>query len=156
MKIAKKKHAGRDGKGTVASMLRWLLRRVLRRALGTEEELKLFLAQHWTEWEMLPDIKQLGGSAADLEKRAQAMCAGEARLKPKVKQYLEKVATETANVALDLIHDASILHEEMKYVLGTFLLIMHGYGGNELAAVEFEETAAWYKAIALCGGPGKE
>ena len=30
------------------------------------------------------------------------------------------------------------------------------YGGNELAAVEFEETAAWYKAIALCGGPGKE
>ena len=33
---------------------------------------------------------------------------------------------ETANVALDLIHDASILHEEMKYVLGTFLLIMHG------------------------------
>ena len=41
---SKKKHAGRDGKGTVASMLRWLLRRVLRRALGTEEELKLPVA----------------------------------------------------------------------------------------------------------------
>ena len=59
--------------------LRWLLRRTLRRALGTEESVRRFLAQHWTEWAMLPDIEQLGGLGGEHNQRVQDFLASQLR-----------------------------------------------------------------------------
>jgi len=149
MNICKKQ--GRRAPAT----LRWLLRRTLRRALGTEESVRRFLAQHWTEWAMLPDIEQLGG-LGDVHGEAQKMCAAEARLTAKSKASLEKHATEAANMVVDLIRDEAILHEELKYVLGTYVLIMSGYAGDVTQSLPFDKTAAWFAAIAACGGDEKQ
>ena len=53
--------------------LRWLLRQILRRALGTWEEVGTFLELHWKEWEMLPDIEMLlGGSSGVFQSAVRA------------------------------------------------------------------------------------
>ena len=37
--------------------------------------MRRFLAQHWTEWAMLPDIEQLGGLGGEHDQRVQDLLA---------------------------------------------------------------------------------
>ena len=70
----------------------------------------------WFKWDVYTVTPQAARSYHSLRPRA-PMCV---RLHP-------RACSEVANVALDLLRDEAILHEELKYVVGTFVSTAHGY-----------------------------